>query len=984
MLESILPIAAIIAVLFILVLLQVIKLLGRARFKLLPYARKPLEDIPLYRQHALGHLYQELAPLGFEPFAYATLGDNVDLGLERLDGAVFFHPGQASYAVAASLSEDPDRGVVIFVTFTRAGRRISSWPGNQLNWICQADDEVFNRVDALAPKAIWEDHIRLLETEAPPHERATGDLDWFFAREEAVLEKAVADTRQRGLLTDEGRLKFRPMLKIALQALGRENTYQAKTAPERKTLATPDFDDETRAALQVDAYERHLKLQDPNDSGNVWLKLVLLIGSMAAFFVAFNQTMSWESALILLLVVGFHEAGHIVAMKLCGYRDLKVLFIPFLGAAAMGQGEEYVSPWKRLVVYFAGPLPGIALGMILWVYTLYAGGSTPVLDEAIWILLFLNLFNLLPFLPLDGGRIVSLTLFSRFPILQTIMLGLSGMALGLLAMLAGSPILGVIALFMILGIPGHYQRSDLLAKLRYTWPNNLDRADRRGVLRHLFKGMIGSPLAKQKFAKRVQHARQIFTDLVQPAASALTVLASLFVYFSPIWMALLLVVPIHFIGGHRERAAVAEARAAGIPVEATELERPELPENQNAAALLFPLIETASDYQAEDAPVQELYRLSFEIGTAYAPEKMRIPRGFDEIVATPEAQEILEAIEQGRKRPGFEWTPPAEGGAGEDHLGSEFTHRYYDYGAIGQLMFINAAQAFEQGDIDGAYRVVMDILSVGQVFRRSSTPDAFFGSFGYGDIAASLQASLSLADADPSPEVYRELQEAWAQYARHDLAHLDLVLDRQRLERSNEDYMIEDWGPMYWLTAFYTINSEQNPINRALALSRYDRAHALSLVNEFRGFQPSPGVFDERLQERIYQASYVFDQALEVLFSLQQVEYDVTNDRVTSGLARTALALYAFKQAEGAYPETLAELVPRYLPAELVDPYVGEPFGYLRIGDEFELYSAGEQTQWSEAELADFEMWGLEEADFQFDSRTFWHGRDAIVPETDY
>lgn len=60
-----------------------------------------------------------------------------------------------------------------------------------------------------------------------------------------------------------------------------------------------------------------------------------------------------------------------------------------------------------------------------------------------------------------------------------------------------------------------------------------------------------------------------------------------------------------------------------------------------------------------------------------------------------------------------------------------------------------------------------------------------------------------------------------------------------------------------------------------------------------------------------------------------------------AGLARVALAITAFRRDMGAYPETLGELAPRYLPELPRDPYSGEDFIYTKDESGFLLYSVG-------------------------------------------
>ena len=113
--------------------------------------------------------------------------------------------------------------------------------------------------------------------------------------------------------------------------------------------------------------------------------------------------------------------GHYLGMRLFGYRDVKIIFIPFLGAATVGK-EARVTAVKRVVTYLLGPAPGIFLGVFLLVF--YSSEPGVLRNFAIFLLV-LNYVNLLPILPLDGGRVFEVALFSRFRLLKLGFLALS-------------------------------------------------------------------------------------------------------------------------------------------------------------------------------------------------------------------------------------------------------------------------------------------------------------------------------------------------------------------------------------------------------------------------------------------------------------------------------------------------------------------------------------------------------------------------------
>jgi Zn-dependent protease len=131
------------------------------------------------------------------------------------------------------------------------------------------------------------------------------------------------------------------------------------------------------------------------------LKLLTTAGSMGLSVVAY--ALLWGPA----FGVGFvallfaHEMGHFVQMRREGVRPNWMVFIPFMGAA-VGARSLGGSALAEARVGLAGPV----LGTLACVGVATVGLAT---GEHFWLALaftgfLLNLFNLLPVVPLDGGR----------------------------------------------------------------------------------------------------------------------------------------------------------------------------------------------------------------------------------------------------------------------------------------------------------------------------------------------------------------------------------------------------------------------------------------------------------------------------------------------------------------------------------------------------------------------------------------------------
>lgn len=137
----------------------------------------------------------------------------------------------------------------------------------------------------------------------------------------------------------------------------------------------------------------------------------------------------------LLIVLILHELGHFLVMKYFGYQNLKMLFIPFLGALVQGRKSEYSQKQSALVI-LAGPIPGIIVGFLLLDYGLSESVSWMI--ELGILFLVLNLLNLLPIDPLDGGQLMKIMFFGNQEMVQLVFSFLSSIGIILLGLIFNS------------------------------------------------------------------------------------------------------------------------------------------------------------------------------------------------------------------------------------------------------------------------------------------------------------------------------------------------------------------------------------------------------------------------------------------------------------------------------------------------------------------------------------------------------------------
>lgn len=126
--------------------------------------------------------------------------------------------------------------------------------------------------------------------------------------------------------------------------------------------------------------------------------------TLFAFVYAFLLGPWFSVGFVLMLFI--HEMGHIWAMKLKGMPTRAPVFIPFIGAVI------FVPPFKtrqdEAFVGYAGPLVGGAAAAALFGVWLFLSQKSEVILLISYTAAFLNLFNLIPIRPLDGGRITQI------------------------------------------------------------------------------------------------------------------------------------------------------------------------------------------------------------------------------------------------------------------------------------------------------------------------------------------------------------------------------------------------------------------------------------------------------------------------------------------------------------------------------------------------------------------------------------------------
>ena len=154
-------------------------------------------------------------------------------------------------------------------------------------------------------------------------------------------------------------------------------------------------------------------------------------------------------------------------MRYFGYKDVQMFFIPLFGAAV--RGEKYDVPARQeAIVLLLGPLPGLLLGCGF--YFIDSVVSVPALrDGAAW-LVTINFLNLMPLSPLDGGRLWNRLLFSRYAVLESVIVVPAAIGLVFVCLDPGWICLGLSAFVAVMMVPAFYKTARAAAVLQARWP----------------------------------------------------------------------------------------------------------------------------------------------------------------------------------------------------------------------------------------------------------------------------------------------------------------------------------------------------------------------------------------------------------------------------------------------------------------------------------------------------------------------------------
>lgn len=160
--------------------------------------------------------------------------------------------------------------------------------------------------------------------------------------------------------------------------------------------------------------EKQPKAPEPAKAPTPWLSLaglalklfksasIVKIALFGASYASFSLLTDWRMGAMLIAILVFHEYGHLVAMRRFGIKTKGMYLIPFVGGVAVG--EKATTYWQEVYISMQGPVFGLYMTLLAW--AAYVITDWALLGALASFSALINVFNLLPIYPLDGGHVI--------------------------------------------------------------------------------------------------------------------------------------------------------------------------------------------------------------------------------------------------------------------------------------------------------------------------------------------------------------------------------------------------------------------------------------------------------------------------------------------------------------------------------------------------------------------------------------------------
>ncbi|MEW6088746.1 MAG: site-2 protease family protein [bacterium] len=336
-------------------------------------------------------------------------------------------------------------------------------------------------------------------------------------------------------------LKLKPTLTAGLRALGRFFKIQGrkqraldKLKKQKQPIPRVPVEIEVENFLWYESYSKSRPIKK-------FIKPALLVLTLVLFLLSFSVSLSMKIVFWIAITIFIHELGHYSGMRLFGYRDTNIFFIPFIGAVTTGMKED-APVYQKLIIYLLGPVPGMIIGTIMMlVFIIKYSSPEPLFAEAGTAFIAINYFNMLPVLPLDGGQVFNLLLFTRFPLLEVFFYIASAVILSILGFAMQTGFLFIFAVIMLSAVPSKIAAARVIKIIRQRINSEgLNINDEKLLIALIFS------LLKDKrplnFRQKINIVKEIRWRVKSPLPDIKTTFAGIFAYIGFFILPVILIV----------------------------------------------------------------------------------------------------------------------------------------------------------------------------------------------------------------------------------------------------------------------------------------------------------------------------------------------------------------------------------------------------------------------------------------------------------
>lgn len=462
------------------VIVREITLLLGYRIQLPKFQLKKGDDLPPYLKKLYADAVKQLTPLGFKVQHCQLSQDIVVQGPAQKWSLILVHPDTRVFAEIspASTSLDMPGYEVNFWSIAPDGNALLTMNGRGHTVMAEIPGVTIHDPMIQSLHQQYDVHLEERREWSSTTNYQLLNPVAYIASQQKLMDGYFANLKQEHAIRKKGENHFRlslfKCLKMAfpyfkgeqqarklLQARFKAKLKNKLQGTASKALSSSAYPVET----DVLAYKR-LSTVHQRYLTNLFPRFMLVGATWFIIYFVLGLKFSQNSLIILLGVILLHELGHIVAMLIFRYRDIQILSVPLFGWAdpAKKQSAKGVAHWKQVVVYLMGPVPGIALGLVMIVVN--KNSQFPHLYEAATVMVLFNYLHMLPFMSLDGGRIMRLVAMQQFPSSKLLFPLVSGGLFAAGGYYLGEPVFWALCMIIIASIPFGVRQSALLRAMR--------------------------------------------------------------------------------------------------------------------------------------------------------------------------------------------------------------------------------------------------------------------------------------------------------------------------------------------------------------------------------------------------------------------------------------------------------------------------------------------------------------------------------------